>query len=1403
MKRRIISMWMAIILLFTAVDLTAFAAEPTVSRNEIQSVSGDAVNGEKKTVDTVSPNETPTVSGQCGDNLFWSYENGTLTITGTGATWDYEGEGALQSPWYELREEITQLVLDDNITLLNVRFSECINLKGNVKIPSKMIAIMAYNFAGCTGLTSVEIPKGIQVIGEGAFASCKGITEITFKGAKPEFASNVFEGITANAYYPANDPTWEGIESAEGLGGNLTWVAVGEENDNPEIDEPKDEPEIDEPGNIIDGPDWGDIIEQDKQLYDDVSKVPDGMWIAGMKQEGYTYTGNNIVFTPGTSSEIRVYDGKILLKSNQDYTVSYKNNKKAYTLREGDAEYKASKAPTVTIKGKGNYSGSIVKTFVINPMDISKVKEDGTPIFDAPDILLGYNGRVQKGTTKVTYTDENGKVLSLKANTDFTYEYPGTSKEKSDYNENAFKEARLEPYVITIRGKGNYTGILTFKETITKNILLSKVKVSSIPAQKYDNGKELCPPVVLTDGKKTLSEYKDESQTGDYTIRYENNTLPGTGRVILEGKGGYAGTRVVTFKINGTELKKAKIEEFVSSYIYTGDAISQNDVKFTYQSGEETKTLELGKEYFAIYSKNESVGTATVKYEGNPKYGWTGTVKKTFKIKAYNVSTDENNCIVVTDTKGNSYPQDVKYQKSGAKPSVSVNYTSPKGKVYTLTEGKDYKVSYTNNKKLTEGTDEKKVPKIILTGKGNFTGKRQKETFKVVVSDISQLSITASDVVYQNKAGKFTTSVVVKDTDGKALKAGTDYEKTLKYYYDENVEKSGNEQHTAGEEVATTEIVPKGTKLRVEVTGKGNYAGKGEKAAVISGKYRVVEASLAKASVKVNKQYYTGKPVCPDKSQIVIKLNGKVISAKDYEIVSYENNVNKGNAKVTIEGTGKYGGRKTVTYTIANKPMDCIITFNANGATSGNMKEMKIKHGVTYTLLPNTYKRDGYEFVGWSTKSEGSVMDEQGKEIVYADKAQNPIQIGKEDMGRIIILYAQWKVKEYKITYNLNEGINHEQNPEYYTSEDEIEFKEPTREGYVFLGWYTDSSFSESKKITSISTGSKGDKVLYAKWRETFIDKVEMPEEYLNVIDFGASPDDETNDTNAFYKALNQAYINAGSGKANTVYVPAGIYIISPTSPYSGGSGIHMRSNTNLVMDNNAILYVEGTSSDSDCVIKAFMSKNITITGGQIQGERYRHTGKGGESAHGINFLGCSNITINNVYISSNWGDGIYLGTWYDSGAKIYTGTKDVVISHCEIIDNRRSNISIVDADNVLIDSCYIADAHGHAPQCGICIEPDKGECSGDQICSDITIRNTTITAYQNKNESGYWCFMTTANGSQSEQPADYVTGDRIRFENCTFNGYVGNYSGNNLSIDKKTVFNGKFVSWRDYTREK
>ena len=1161
---------------------------------------------------------------------------------------------------------------------------------------------------------------------------------------------------------------------------------------------------------------WGDIIEEDRLLYateeyplGDVTKVPDGMWLAGIKTEGYTYSGQNIVFDGKTNSEIRVYDGKTLLKPQQDYTIAYKNNKNAYILTDEDPGYNPKKAPTVIFTGKGNYSGTITKNFLINPVDFLTLNEAGNPMFQIDDITLAYNGKVQKGTPKVTYTDASGKTITLKAKKDFEVIYPGTQAGE-DYNPLAFKEASDIPYTGLVVGCGNFTGTLEFQEKITSSILISKVKISAIKAQSY-TGEPVEPEVTLQYKGEVLKEYDEETQAGDYTLSYQNNIKAGTASIIITGKGKYAGNRTVTFKINGINLKKAKLEGFQSAYVYTGDQILQENVQFSYISPDETIVAEENKHYKVEYINNEKVGTATVVYQGIEENGWSGIVKKKFKITAYDLNADTQNRITVTDQAEQKYPQYLDYVKGGVKPQPKVIYTSPSGKEYLLSEGNDYKLSYSKNNSVYEGNEENKMATIKIVGKGNFKGTRQKEKFGVCRAKIGRLNLAAADKVYQNKKGKYQTTVTVTDVDGKKLKAGADYETKMAYYYGESVLLENGTYRYYGDSIEKNDIVPAGTRLMVEVTGKGNYEGN------TSIEYRIVGIDLSKAVVRVSKQYYTGQEICPDKSQIVVILNGKVVRDADYEIVSYSNNINKGTAKLTLRGVGNYGGSNTVNFTIANKSMFYMISFHPNGATSGNMKDLRLWYNKSYTLSKNTYQKTGYKFIGWNTKPDGSGRDADGDLILYPDKAKDPIGIDKEDMGKLLVLYAQWKMENYKITYKLGGGVNSEENPAAYTIIDEIKLKEPTKKGYVFVGWYTDSKFTASKKISRIAAGTAGDLVLYAKWRETFVGEVELPQEgtYLNVWDYGAIPGDEKDDTNAIEEAVWEASANYKAAKealeaeygeeaakemkveaVHTVYVPAGIYnVTAGHAHYDGDPGISMKSNVNLIMDPKAVLVVSETDDEDYCVISAKNVENITIRGGRIQGERYRHIGKEGEGGHGIAVYGGQNVVISDISIESNWGDGIYLGTQavkQSNGKQKYVGCDQVTIKNCDIFDNRRSNISVTDADNLKIDHCYIFDAHGTAPQCGICIEPNSNS-SGDKICKNIELKDTVISAYQNKNDPEYMCFMTHYNPYVS----GYTTSENIWFKNCVFNGYVGNYSGNNLHYDSKTIFNGEFDNHR------
>lgn len=132
-----------------------------------------------------------------------------------------------------------------------------------------------------------------------------------------------------------------------------------------------------------------------------------------------------------------------------------------------------------------------------------------------------------------------------------------------------------------------------------------------------------------------------------------------------------------------------------------------------------------------------------------------------------------------------------------------------------------------------------------------------------------------------------------------------------------------------------------------------------------------------------------------------------------------------------------------------------------------------------------------------------------------------------------ITLYAIWeKASEYKITYKLNKGKNNTANPKTYTSEDEIKFKKPTRSGYHFVGWYTDSKYKN--QISVIEKGSEGSLTLYAKWTKEISPSAKTASlDYVkgtkaNTITVSATVSNYVKSSDGYYYLV---YVDSNSGK--------------------------------------------------------------------------------------------------------------------------------------------------------------------------------------------------------------------------------------------------------------------------------
>ena len=143
----------------------------------------------------VVEDENIIASGTCGENLTWVLDTeGTLTISGTGAMENYrEGYRQTDSPWYDYREVITNVVIANGVTTIGAyAFYECTNL-ANVTIGNGVTNIGAWAFSFCSSLTSLELPDCVTNIGGYAFSYCSSLTSITIPESVTDIQDCAFQ----------------------------------------------------------------------------------------------------------------------------------------------------------------------------------------------------------------------------------------------------------------------------------------------------------------------------------------------------------------------------------------------------------------------------------------------------------------------------------------------------------------------------------------------------------------------------------------------------------------------------------------------------------------------------------------------------------------------------------------------------------------------------------------------------------------------------------------------------------------------------------------------------------------------------------------------------------------------------------------------------------------------------------------------------------------------------------------------------------------------------------------------------------------------------------------------------------------------------------------------------------
>jgi uncharacterized repeat protein (TIGR02543 family) len=148
-----------------------------------------------------------------------------------------------------------------------------------------------------------------------------------------------------------------------------------------------------------------------------------------------------------------------------------------------------------------------------------------------------------------------------------------------------------------------------------------------------------------------------------------------------------------------------------------------------------------------------------------------------------------------------------------------------------------------------------------------------------------------------------------------------------------------------------------------------------------------------------------------------------------------------------------------------------VVTYNGNGSTGGSVPVDSNNYAVGQTVTVRnmgTLVRSGYTFSGWNTLASGGGT-------AYAPGA--PLAMGSGN----VILYAQWAINTYTISYNLNGGINGSNPATYTVTTPTITLANPSQTGYTFGGWFTNAGLTGSP-VTSIPTGSTGNLAFWAMW---------------------------------------------------------------------------------------------------------------------------------------------------------------------------------------------------------------------------------------------------------------------------------------------------------------------------------
>ena len=692
--------------------------------------------------------------------------------------------------------------------------------------------------------------------------------------------------------------------------------------------------------------------------------ITDGM----VTIEGTSFVFNNDVQVPN----VTVTDGTNTLGVN-DYAVSYElvGDEVTTPLESANSVVNAGDY-NVVITGKGNYTGTVKKSFKITKATLKNLAVT----------LTGWTYGATANTPAVTGKPDDAEV---------TYTYSVDTTDPKDQVFTATVPSDAGDYIVkaTVAASANYQG-----GEATKTFTIAKADIAESQFTKPQGVEKLtytgAAQQLVTAGSvptgatiKFYSEYVPNyydgfnlnclANTYTYTADIPTGTNAGYYAVLYKVDGGTnykdvePGQTVIVF-VDSVDVKDATIEA-IADTAFTGEAI---EPELTVTFGQ--IPMVLGTDYTVAYTDNVSAGKATATITGKGNYKGTKSVNFNIVRKA------------ITDEMVTLSPETFTYNGSAQTPTVTVAYKIDEQTTKTLTENTDYTISY---QKVVGGTPETVTSptdageyNVVVTGKGNYSGTAS-ATFTINAASIAGATIAAIaeqtftgsaitpaltvtlmfgetqteleqdedyTVSYSNNVnvgqatatvtgtGNYTGSKTANfNITGKAI---TDAMVTLSpetftyngsaqtptvtvaYKIDEQTTKTLTEntdytisyKKVDGETTTTVESPTDAGEYNVVVTGKGNYSG------TVTKSFTIIAADIAKATIAaIENKTFTGDFIKPNLS--VTLGNYTLIANKDYTVV-YTDNVSAGTATATITGQGNFTGTNSAKFTIVNQTLD-------------------------------------------------------------------------------------------------------------------------------------------------------------------------------------------------------------------------------------------------------------------------------------------------------------------------------------------------------------------------------------------------------------------------------------------------------------------------------------------------